>query len=867
MTNESILVTAVYYSTPQSVMGGRGWDFSYYKPTLYAMSKLAAKKIVIYHDDAQEQNLKNFVKEYNLDTFELINLNLDQLPYYDKIFALKKDYLDTNNFSLQELHTRNNRLHLVCLLKVWFLQQTIKLNNLTDTPVTWIDAGLFHHALFPESVGGVELARFNLDNYHPISKTSKLTPSFGNCLVERLNSGKLIALGSQTMRLPVEWSHNIADTNLIVNLVGGLFGGQPTVINKLYDKFYEFLDVLIENKILSLEETILSKIFKENQELFNVSTFDTWYHDIPTDPCFMERNDETFMQPFYKTFFEFIETGNIREIKDILITPMSTPVSLMPSKYENYDLPNIAIYGSHNASFAVEYNGTILEVLEAERFLNIKNIGYTQYYVAAARKELASLVINYFNKKYGFTEYGYVLHQHCETIEENDQVVQYWRKFPAKHYIECMHHESHAAGCFYQSPFQTSLVVSFDGGGNDGYFKIYLANRGAPLKLLKEYRIDLGFPYMIFGEYLGDIKKESALNIGNLVYSGKILGLQSYGNSRPEWVQHFKEIYLVGMTGNTYMEHLESLGQKIGVSFDLKNRITGQLAYDVAATSQEAFEQIFFELVDETIKEHNTLPICVAGGCALNIVLNTKIRNRYQRPVFVGPNPNDCGLAVGMLANLVKPTTSLDVTYAGPDILDSYRLAEFVEKYSAISYSATELAKELVKGNIVGLVQGRSEHGPRALGNRSILCSPLIENIKDKLNEKVKHREWYRPFAPVVRLEDLTEYFEWEDESRWMSFCPKVRKKYIDVMPAIVHVDNTARVQTVTHEQNPFLYELLTEFKQLTGIGVLVNTSFNVDGKPILSTYKDAFWVFEKTELDALYIDGIFFNRKLGYEN
>jgi carbamoyltransferase len=127
--------------------------------------------------------------------------------------------------------------------------------------------------------------------------------------------------------------------------------------------------------------------------------------------------------------------------------------------------------------------------------------------------------------------------------------------------------------------------------------------------------------------------------------------------------------------------------------------------------------------------------------------------------------------------------------------------------------------------------------------------------MKEILNEKVKHREWYRPFAPVVRLEDVNKYFEWNKESRWMSFCPKVKSKWKNKLAAITHIDNTARVQTVTKEQNEWLYNLLTKMEEKTGIGILLNTSFNVDGKPILSSIKDAFWILEKTQLDNLIIE------------
>jgi carbamoyltransferase len=165
------------------------------------------------------------------------------------------------------------------------------------------------------------------------------------------------------------------------------------------------------------------------------------------------------------------------------------------------------------------------------------------------------------------------------------------------------------------------------------------------------------------------------------------------------------------------------------------------------------------------------------------------------------------------------------------------------------------LADYIASGKIIGVVRDRCEHGPRALGNRSILCNPSIRDMKDTLNAKVKGREYYRPFAPVVRLEDVSKYFEWEGETRWMSFCPKVREEYRDRLAAITHIDGTARVQTVTKEQNKFLYELLTELHNKTGIGVLLNTSFNIAGKPILNTYKEALWVLENKELDAVVLE------------
>jgi carbamoyltransferase len=860
--NNLTIVTAVYYSPPTSVMGGRGWDFTYYKPTLYALSRLQPNRVVVYHDIVQQNSLRQFVDEYKLTNFELILCDLQELPFYDTIHAIKAEKVAQIQNDLDVLYTTNRRLHILCLSKLWYLEQVIKKYKLTTESVVWTDAGFFHHAMFPESAGGVELVKFDLKNYYPDNPTSKINTNFANKLDQLIqDTKKFVGFGTEVIRLPLEWTDDIATTNISLNMIGGLFGGTPERIHNISKQFYAFLTNILAANIVPLEEGILSVMFTQNKNDFYINTFDTWYHDVPTDPCYF-LTDDTTDYSFYRCVFDLIENKKPRE--RVIHRPVSLSVPTPPSTlYEDFGLPNIAVYGSHNASIAVENGGKILEVIEVERFLNVKNAGYAQYYVANSRQHLAKIINEYLTEKYGFTEYGYCLHQHCETLED-DRRVLYWKQFPAKQYVECRHHESHAAGTFYQSSFENALIVSFDGGGNDGFFKIYEAHRGKPLQIIKEYRVDLGFPYMIFGEYLGDVKKEHALNLGNLVYAGKILGLQSYGTVREDWLPAFKDFYLAGMTGVNYDTHFTTLGEKIGVAFNTTDRLTGQVAYDVAATSQRAFETVFFEFVDDVIMQYPELPICISGGCALNIVLNTKVKQRYNREVFIGPNPNDCGLAVGMLANMIKPVEPIDITYAGVDMLDKHRLAEYAEKYSPIVISSGDLAQELQSGKIVGVIQGRAEHGPRALGNRSILCNPLIADMKDVLNEKVKHREWYRPFAPVVRLEDVSEYFEWDGESRWMSFCPRVKDKYVTVIPAIVHVDNTARVQTVTREQNEFIYDLLTEFKKLSGVGVLLNTSFNVDGKPILSTYTDAFKVLETTQLDALYINGFYFNRKIG---
>lgn len=517
-------------------------------------------------------------------------------------------------------------------------------------------------------------------------------------------------------------------------------------------------------------------------------------------------------------------------------------------------MANISFYGSHNSAIVVEDNGKILQVIEIERFLNVKNAGYGQYLTSISRPHLITEILKYIENEFGIKEYENCFYSNTDTFEDNKKVF-YEKLIPAKNFIGCLHHLSHAACAFYQTDYNQALIVSFDGGGSDGFFNIYVANDRNNIDLINKFNIDLGFPYMSFGDYLADIKMEPALNLGNLVYSGKIMGLCSYGNLNEEWLPHFIEYYKNKPDGLTYKNLLNILGSKINVTFDTTQRLSGQLAWDIAKTSQIAFENVFMELVQPYLNMF-PLPLLLVGGCALNILLNSKLKQELDRDVFIPPNPNDCGIAVGMMLLHIKPEKAIDITYSGIPILDKNRLMMFCEEhYNFEKINLTTVINDLTSGKIIGLVRGCSEHGPRALGNRSIICDPTIKNMKDILNFKVKNREWYRPFAPVCRLEDVSKYFEFSGESRWMSFCPKVKEEWREKLVSITHVDNTARVQTITREQNEFLYDLITEFEKKTGVGVLLNTSFNVNGKPILSTYNDAFNVFKNTQMDKLILE------------
>lgn len=515
------------------------------------------------------------------------------------------------------------------------------------------------------------------------------------------------------------------------------------------------------------------------------------------------------------------------------------------------DLPSIAIHPWHNASVAVYHKGDIVTVIELERFVNVKNASYYHFTPIYSYSLILKDIYKYIKKEFGFTKYDKCIIGH--SIPEVPSFIQ--EAIPANEYIhDPCHHMAHANGSFYQSPFNKALVISFDGGSGEGWFDVHIGERGVGITKLSTTEIDLGSNYHVIGSVCDEVK-----NYDVLTAAGKVLGLQSYGKVIEEWKPALRKLFTAPIPYYDRLpEKIQEISQAINIEFSTQNKLSGENSYNFARTAQEVFEDIFFEKVDNVINEYD-LPIILTGGCALNIVLNTKVKERYNREVFVAPNSSDCGLAVGYLCKHLNPDKVLDLTYKGVSVLDEHTLMEGVEHRRGTNADTDIIIDDLINNRILGVVQGNAEHGPRALGNRSIICSPISPDMKDILNLKVKHREWYRPFAPIVRLEDVSEYFEWEGESRWMNFCPKVRPEYIDKIPAVVHVDGTARVQTITQEQNPFIYNLLTKFKEKTDIGVLVNTSFNVDGKPILSTYKDAFKVFDETQLDRLYLDGYYF--------
>lgn len=517
---------------------------------------------------------------------------------------------------------------------------------------------------------------------------------------------------------------------------------------------------------------------------------------------------------------------------------------------------NLGIHGSHNATLALSYEDTILEVVELERFISHKNAALYFYENPPHRIEFVREIDQYFKTKYNFTEYDVVM---VNSMPEQEHLFPWKDVFGDSDIEHCDHHVAHASCAFYQSPYNKALIVSFDGGSDEGFFNVYTIERGEdPVKLYSGEK-DYAVSYMATGHFVPAIRNEKDIYKGNLVYPGKLMGYVGYGEYRDEIANKLIKFY----KSNTYDDIPDAVCRfvKIFGLIDWQEKFDDSYAKDVATTNQIVFEKLFKEEVQPFLDQYPNLPLILTGGCALNIINNTNFAR--EREVFVPPNPSDCGIALGALLSLIRPCYQVDVTYAGSPVWDRMEIGRHLRERESRETCAKEIAEIIAGGGIVGVVRGGSEHGPRALGNRSLLCDATNPDMKDIMNLDVKNREPWRPFSPIVRLEDLNKYFDWEKESRHMTFSPEVRPEYRKLLSSATHVDGTARVQTVTRDQNDYIYEILCELNTMTGNGVLLNTSFNVAGKPILNTFREAFEVLDSKPINGLLLEDYYFPKNV----
>ena len=456
------------------------------------------------------------------------------------------------------------------------------------------------------------------------------------------------------------------------------------------------------------------------------------------------------------------------------------------------------------------------------------------------------------------------------------------------------HHYSHAASAFFPSPFEESIVLTLDGVGEWATTTLAIGKRN-DLKILKEIHFphSLGLLYSAFTYYTGfkvnsgEYKVMGLAPYGNPKYKDliieKLIDLKSDGTFRLN-MKYFNFATGLTMTNNSFSK---IFGEP--VRNPKKDRLT-QFHMDIAASIQAVTEEIVLKLTKSISEEYNIKNLCLAGGVALNCVANGKIlKEKFFNNIWIQPAAGDAGGSLGAALaywhqELKKPREvfedKMKGSYLGPKFKEK-EIEETLTKLRAVyekvedNELASKIASELSNERTVGWFQGRMEFGPRALGARSILADPRSEKMQKELNLKIKFRESFRPFAPSVLREDIFDWFELNYDSPYMLLVSEVKKsKQISMsdedkklfgidklnvkrsqIPAVTHVDYSARIQTVHKDTNKKYYDLINEFKNITKCPVLVNTSFNVRGEPIVCSIEDAFNCFMGTNLDILAIE------------
>jgi carbamoyltransferase len=446
-----------------------------------------------------------------------------------------------------------------------------------------------------------------------------------------------------------------------------------------------------------------------------------------------------------------------------------------------------------------------------------------------------------------------------------------------EHHLE--HHIAHIASSYYCSSWEKAAGFSYDGSGD--FVSTMMARcEGNDIQILDRVFLphSLGSFYTMICEFIGYKKYGD---------EGKVMGLAPYG--KDTYLEQVKKIlalkngafqldlaYFKPLGSNQGMEVLPDGTVRLARHFsDKMEKLFGaprephaeitQRDMDLAYAMQHSFEEVFFHLLNELHRHVPQENLAMAGGCALNSVANGKLfaRTPFQR-TWIQPAAGDEGLAIGAALHtyhsiLKQPRREqMNHAYLGPEFSETQITADL--NGAGVKYQRLErgpllelVSDEMVKGNVVGWFQGRMEWGPRALGNRSIVAHPGLPNMKDVLNARIKHREWFRPFAPAILAEAQHEYFEHDHPSPYMLHVYKIRPDKRKHLCAVNHVDDTGRLQTVRRDENALYYDLIQAFGKKTGVPVILNTSFN-ENEPIVCTPKEAIDCFQRTKMDVLAI-------------
>lgn len=457
------------------------------------------------------------------------------------------------------------------------------------------------------------------------------------------------------------------------------------------------------------------------------------------------------------------------------------------------------------------------------------------------------------------------------------------------------HHQAHLASSFLISPFDSAAVVSVDGFG-DFVSTMWGMGKGTSITIKDQVTFphSLGLFYLAMTQYLG---------FPNYGDEYKVMGLAPYGKStemeKMRQIIHLKHKGFFELDLDYFLHHSEGVSMiwndgepKIDTVYSVKlSELLGpargkdepltQYHKNLAASLQEMYEEVFFHLLAHVHKETKSQNLCLAGGCAMNSVANGKIFNKSKfRELYIQSAAGDGGGAIGAAFYvwnqvLIKPRSFLmEHAYFGPKFTNE-EIGELlkarekelcdincdIEQIFNESELCRRTAERIVEGKVIGWFQGRMEWGPRALGNRSIICDPRRDDMKDILNLKIKRRESFRPFAPSILREAVGAWFETNYDVPFMLQVYQIREDKRPLIPAVTHVNGSGRLQSVTKAQNPRYYSLIKAFETITGVPIVLNTSFN-ENEPVVCRPQEALECFLRTKMDVIVMENWFVERK-----
>lgn len=557
--------------------------------------------------------------------------------------------------------------------------------------------------------------------------------------------------------------------------------------------------------------------------------------------------------------------------------------------------------GYHDSAAALIKNGKVLGAVEEERFTGIKHDSsfpietikwlYSEFKVekddidAICFYENPNLkldriqkstkrggILNYFNRTK-------IIKRNKKEYKKLDTLINSIKGENTK-IIYGDHHLSHVAYSYYTSPFNKSTILSVDGVGEWETTSMYYGESNRLVKIgTVNFPHSLGMLYSTITAFLGFKPNEGEY---------KVMGLAPYGDSKRFEKEFSKLIYTkedsyeIDMKYFTY-DYSDKLmfNDKLSRLFKVVNRLPEdeitQDHKDIAAGLQSVYEKIFFHLLNKLYVKKQTNNLCLSGGCAYNGTANGKIlKNTNYKKVYIPPAPSDAGSAIGCALHYYYSTNIESVRvdntypYLGPSYTNDYIESVLNSMDSEIFYvrklysEVVEIiANQIKEGNVVGWFQGRMEFGARALGNRSILANPRDPQMKSRVNRVIKKREGFRPFAPIVKLEEQSKFFDYDESVPYMNQVIQVKKEHQKDLPAITHIDGSARIQSLKQSNHSLMYKLLNKLAVINDYPIVLNTSFNLKDQTMVLDPKSAIETFLNCEMDILVIHNYIIKKKI----